>query len=144
LIKKTAIELLAIREHSTKELQRKLRQRGYESVLIAQELAQLASEDLQSDVRFTEAYVRMRAQRGYGPLRIQQELLQRGIAEDLIDQFIKPSQAEWFDNLVKVRKKKFGLVYPRDFAEQAKQKRFLQYRGFTLEHIQRVFTNEDD
>lgn len=143
-VKKCAIELLARREHSFVELQHKLSQRGFDEVFITSVLANLAASGLQSDTRFAEAYIRMRAQRGYGPLRIEQELRQRGVPTKIINQYLNQYDANWLTNAIKVRAKKFGSKYPRDFVEQMKQKRFLQYRGFPLEHIQRAMIDENN
>jgi len=38
-----------------------------------------------------------------------------------------------------VRQKKFGKAMPADYKEQARQSRFLQYRGFSTEQIRRLF-----
>ena len=136
-IKNTAIKLLAQREHSRYELQSKLSFRGYENDDIEQVLHQLRQAGLQSDTRFVEAYIRMKTQRGFGPVRIRQELHDRGIDDDLIDQYLLPNVEQWAQLVAEVRKKRFGKTLPKDFAERAKQMRFLQYRGFTAEQIKK-------
>ena len=42
-------------------------------------LDELEQENLLSDARYTEAYIRQRGARGYGPDRIRQELRQKGV-----------------------------------------------------------------
>ncbi len=59
-----SIALLARREHSRKELDRKLTRRGYSTRAIAGVLDGLSSRDLQSNQRFAEAFVRSRFRRG--------------------------------------------------------------------------------
>ena len=49
-------------------------------------IKQLKEEGLQSDQRFTEAYIRMRARRGFGPQRIELELRERGIEDEMIEE----------------------------------------------------------
>lgn len=127
------MDLLARREHSRLELYQKLSKKGSPSSLIKQILAELASEKLLSEERFVENYIHYRSGQGYGPLRIRQELLERGIASDLIEPVLDEHAERWFKLAAAVKLKKFGKLYPQDLAERAKQFRFLQYRGFNFE-----------
>ena len=102
-------------------------------------IRQLQQEGLQSDMRFAEALVHDRAGRGYGPRHIAQELRQKGIADHISEEFLDERDAAWLEKLKEVREKKFGMEVPEDYKEQAKQSRFLQYRGFPGEQIQRLF-----
>ncbi len=72
--------MLARREHSGKELQAKLRAKGYPEELTGEVVAALTREGLASDERFAEALVNVRRARGYGPLRIRHELEQRCVS----------------------------------------------------------------
>ena len=84
-IRRAAIDLLARREHSFKELQDKLCRRfaAVELVelveLVEQQLNTLVADGLQSDRRFCEIFVRSKSGQGQGPQRISQQLRQRGI-----------------------------------------------------------------
>ena len=131
--------MLVRREHSEKELYRKLTARGFDADVVCSVLVQLKTENLQSDYRFTEAYVHNRIARGYGPLRIRQELHEKGLAENLIEVFLTEQDSDWMQRLDLVRQKKFGKAKPADYKEQARQSRFLQYRGFSTEQIRRLF-----
>lgn len=106
-------------------------------------LDQLAREGLQSDRRYAETYLDSRARKGYGPVRIRQELRERGIADSLIDESLDASALDWTAVLAAVRDKKFGGAPPADFNERARQSRFLQYRGFSAEQIRRAYDTED-
>ena len=105
-------------------------------------LDDLDSEHLLSDERFTEAYVRHRAAAGYGPLRIQRELQQRGVDAALIASGLEVYAGEWPERAAAARHKRFGDHRPEGFRERARQARFLEYRGFTAEHI-RAALSED-
>ena len=88
-----------------------------------------------------------RTNRGYGPLRISQELKQKGISDEISDEFLDERDPQWFELLQEIHRKKFGGLAPEDYAEQARQSRFLQYRGFTNDQIHRLFKkikNHDD
>jgi len=136
-----AIELLARREHSVRELSLKLQQRDFNSALIDEVLGVLQNERLLSDERFAEEYIRARSNKGIGPLRLRQELAERGVSSELSDCFL--DDGDWPQRVVDVRVKKFGSVLPTDFKDRAKQTRFLQYRGFTAEQIRLAINNDD-
>ena len=138
-VRHAAVRLLARREHSRFELQQKLQQRGYLIELIQPELEKLVQKGLLSEERFVENYVRARRNKGYGPLRIVVELQQRGVSNDLIDHYVDHAAEEWLQLAAQLRQKRFGKPIPKDFNEKAKQMRFLQYRGFVMEQIHKVF-----
>ena len=136
--RKKAMDLLARREHTVAELQKKLTTRDYDAEIVAEVVAQLAGEGLVSDERFTEAFVRYRANNGYGPMRIQSELRQRGVDEKMQAAYLDVRDPQWFEQVAEVRCKRFGEALPEDFKERARQARFLQYRGFTSDQIREV------
>lgn len=138
-----AVALLAQREHSRYELQNKLVFRGYDEIVIAQVMDQLNQAGLQSDQRFVESYVQIKIERGYGPIRIQQELHDRGIDDDLIEKYLATNVEIWPQLVATVRVKRFGVELPEDFKERARQMRFLQYRGFTTEQIKQGMAHEN-
>ncbi|MGB6976084.1 MAG: regulatory protein RecX [Gammaproteobacteria bacterium] len=129
---------MARREHSQQELSNKLQIRGYDTSAIAWLLSELKALDMQSDCRYAEAYVHMRTQKGFGPLRIQAELQQRGVAAEIIYTVIAQDDEFWLAQVQKIRQKKFGTTIPSDFRAQARQMRFLQTRGFSGEQIKQV------
>ncbi len=129
------MDLLARREHSWFELERKLKLKGFAPEEIPRALDGLVRDGLLSDERFAEGYCRMRVNRGYGPRRIQQELLERGVSDTLITLVIAEyRQADWIELARSAWRKKFSGKLPREYKAWATQRRFLQYRGFTDEH----------
>ncbi len=129
-IRHKAIHLLSLREHSRKELQQKLLLRDYAFLDVLQVLDEFVKKDLQSDERFAEAYTRSRRLKGYGPERIQMELQQRGVAEELIRTSIDEQDESWHEAAVRVYQKKFGENEPKTFQEKVKRQQFMRYRGF--------------
>lgn len=134
-----AIYLLAQREHSVFELRRKLTKAEFEEAEIENVLQQLIETNLQSDRRYTEAYINSRSNRGFGWQRIRRELTQRGVDGDDINAVIPTLEIDWFALAIAARHKRFGEQRPDDFKERAKQQRFLYYRGFTHEQINESF-----
>ena len=106
-------------------------------------VGRLEAERLLSDERFIEAMISAKRRRGHGPLRVQQDLEKKGIPREQVQQWLDPRGREWIELLKDVRAKKFGTRPPKNYAERAKQVRFLQYRGFTLDQIQQVLNARD-
>ena len=129
----SALKMLMRREHSKLELFNKLKLKGYDDEIIDSAITQLTEQNYQSDERFAEAFILMRFNQGKGPVRIASELKLRGISSFNLSDF------DWFKSAKEIRKKKFGDLDPLDFKEQAKQKRFLQSRGFSLDQINQAF-----
>ena len=136
-VRRAAMDLLARREHSALELQRKLRQRGADSELIEPELEKLAAEGLLCEQRYLESYVRSRARSGRGPARICEELAQRGLDRSAIEQELEQCGVDWDEQLRELWQRKFGRQ-PADAREYGKQARFLLYRGFDGDAVQRL------
>ena len=137
-VRLAAMNLLARREHSQQELHRKLINKGFEVDEISADLARLAEEGLQSDERFTEAFINSRLNRGSGPVKIVQELQQRGVSDQLVSDYLEERDPQWTQSAIEVKNKKFGSAQPEDFKARARQMRFLQYRGFTMQQIQQA------
>ncbi|MEQ8289012.1 MAG: regulatory protein RecX [Gammaproteobacteria bacterium] len=133
-----ACDFLARREHSRRELRQKLSRNCKDDELIEELLDKLSAEGLQSDARFAESFVQQRYNKGQGPLKIKQELNQRGIDTGLIADCLNADQLDWLALAEQTRVKKFGSDVPRDYQNKAKQSRFLYSRGFTSEQISLV------
>lgn len=138
-IRRAAMDLLARREHGFFELERKLSVRFPREMVVAV-LTRLQQERLQSDERFVESYVYSRRQRGYGPVRIRAELLQKGLESELITQHLQCYQDDWTALVRKIKEQKFGTGQPASARERARQIRFLTGRGFSLEQIYSLFS----
>lgn len=140
-VRATALMLLSRREYSRFELESKLEERYGKDIspLVTEVLDSLKSEGLQSDVRFVELLLQARRHRGCGPLRIAQELKQKGVAVSIFTPLLDAGSESWFALAHSVRIKKFGERLPLGVEERARQQRFLQYRGFTPEQIRQAF-----
>ncbi|PAU52730.1 recombination regulator RecX [Pseudomonas sp. PIC25] len=137
-VRRAAMDLLAQREHGPVELTRKLRRRGAPSELIDSVLDRLAEEGLLSEFRYLESFVASRARSGYGPVRIREELAQRGLPRDAIEQALRESGQDWYELLEDIWRRKFGGQLPSDARARGQQGRFLAYRGYPLDLINRL------
>jgi len=136
--KHAAIKLLARREHSADEIRTKLLRKEFALSEIDAAIRDIQQADLQSDARYTQAYIRSRRMRGFGPVRIGMELRERGVSDAIVLEHLKPDNRVWLETLKHEYEKKFGVGASEDFQEKAKRMRFLQYRGFLPENIHEV------
>ncbi len=136
-----ALQLLARREHSRAELQKKLASHADSQEELDQVLNSLQSERLLSDHRFASQRVIMRAPR-YGNARLKQELQRSGVTEADIEAAL-PEAGDEVARCLAVWSRKFGHL-PQSAEERGKQMRFLQYRGFSGEAIRRVLRGVEE
>ena len=137
-IRLSAMNFLARREHSRRELIFKLRKRFTDSdEQIIEEVSRLGSEGLQSDYRMASEYVHFRSKRGLGPKKIKAELRLKGISDSLLEQIFSESGVDWRNILEKVVNKKTSQDgFALDSLEtKHKVNNFLQKRGFEPDQI---------
>ena len=142
-VRRTAMDLLARREHGRVELTRKLRQRGACPDMIDAALDRLTEEGLLSESRYLESFINYRSRSGYGPLRIREELGQRGLARGDIEEALRECGFNWQELLEDTWRRKFAGQLPADAKERARQGRFLSYRGYPLEMIGRLLSGRE-
>ncbi|TGG95152.1 regulatory protein RecX [Natronospirillum operosum] len=130
-----AMDLLARREYSQRELMERLHRRYREATAeaLAEVVQQLADEGLQNDLRFAESYVRLRVSRGQGPAKIAWELQQRGIDAPTADSLL--AAYDWRELADAALDKKYGRRQPQDLQDKARMARFLSQRGFDWDHL---------
>lgn len=143
------MDLLARREHSCEELRHKLRERfddgeeaGLTEELIDEVLAGLVEDDLLSDERFAESYIRLRIRKGFGLLKIEAELAQRGVESSLIRDELHDSGTDWVQHAADQLERKFGQRMPDTAHQQQQFYRFLVQRGFGSEHIRAAMKHD--
>ena len=129
-----AIGLLARRDFATGELRARLERKGFEADAVATAVAELVDERALNDARYASNYVSYEAARGRGPLRIASELKTLELPDELIDSALAGGP-DWRALAREVRHRKFGPDPPAEWTDKARQARFLQYRGFSSDHI---------
>ena len=94
------------------------------------------------DARYVENYVSRHCERGDGPLRMAAELAELGLPAQLIDAALAAGSSDWYSRAREARIRRFGPEVPLERAQKVRQARFLQYRGFSADHI-RAATGAD-
>ncbi len=141
-LRERALRLLARREHSRFELTRKLGLAGFAHDDIDPLLDEFEEKNWLSDRRFAESWVADHRARA-GSVKLAHDLRQRGVSDGIISDVLSDNRDSELDRARDVWQRKFG-TRPNDAAEKARQMRFLQSRGFTLEVIRRVADNAND
>ena len=146
VLRRAAMDFLARREHSLFELQQKLSKKfpAVSSVAIDEVLFKLREQNLQSDDRFTEAYVRYRKAKGFGYLHIQAELLSRRVELSILERYLIEDDSDWIKIIQAHLLKK--LAGGDSIAYGSKQHRrlvwFLETRGFTPLEIKQALKHK--
>jgi len=133
-VRMAAVALLARRDFCSGELRQKLESDGYDRDLVAEAVNELVDGKILNDARYAENYVAYHAERGQGPVRIAADLKALDLPSDVI-QTALDTGPDWRQRAREVRIRRFGLAEPETWAQKAKQGRFLQYRGFSSDHI---------
>lgn len=143
-LKARALRLLALREHSRLELERKLREHENQPGELAAALDALQAKGFINDERVADSVLHRRAGK-LGTARVKAELQAKGLDATVVQAAVEELRATELQRAQTVWRKKFG--HPAtDAAERARQMRFLSARGFTGEVVRRVIsgTSQDD
>ena len=140
------LRLLARREHSRHELAHKLAYGGADREELAALLDELEANNWLSDRRFAESYVADHRRRE-GAVKLGHALRQRGIADELISEVLSALNTRHDEDSEVARarnvwRKKFATP-PSSQQERAKQMRFLQGRGFSIDTIRQAMSPEE-
>ena len=144
-LKGRALRLLATREHSRVELERRLKAHEETPGQLAAVLDELEAKDFISPTRVIESVINRRQAR-LGASRIKRELQGKGLDADTVAEAMDGLRATELERAREVWRKKFdsktdAATSP---ADKAKQMRFLAARGFGSDVIRRVIAGHED
>lgn len=137
-----AFALLTRREYSKSELIEKLKFYAIDEQEVLDLVEEFAQANYQSDQRVAETTVSSQVRKGKGLYRVKQVLESKGLSPDLVQEDLK--QINWLEQAYQLKIKKFGHDIAKDPKQKAKQIRFLQYRGFTMDIILKAITHRID
>lgn len=142
VLRRAAMDYLARREHSYYELSQKLSIKfpDASSALIDQVLSRLREQNLQSDERFTEAYVRYRKSKGFAYLHIKSDLVQRKVPMTIINAYLYEDDADWPEIALGLVSRRLGEDVALEYGSKQHRRlaRFLESRGFSQVDARRV------
>jgi regulatory protein len=128
-LKARALKLLATREHSRLELERKLRPHETTEGELAAVLDALTAKGFVNENRVAEAVVHRKAS-GWGAARVRQALQDKGLPPDVVANALADLPGTEAERALQVWQRRFGTP-PVDARERARQMRFLAARGFS-------------
>jgi regulatory protein len=134
-----ALRLLARRDYTRRELAEKLSADVTDYEELEALLDEFTDRGWLSEERVVEQVVNAKAGR-FGPLRIRKTLLERGVPEALIAPALESLKATELESARTLWARKFRP--PQTPAEKARQVRFLQSRGFSLDVAMRVVRSD--
>lgn len=138
-----ALGLLVRREHSRKELGRKLAARGVEPDEAAAAIDRLSEAGWQDDARFAELLVRSRAASGHGPVHVRAELRTHGLDSDAVAAALDGFDGDWNAIARELVRRRFDAKSLATLAGQRKAADLLLRRGFAMEQVRTALGGAD-
>ncbi len=136
-----AISILALREHSSKELKGKLLAKGYKEEEIDSAIKTLKEEGYLSDERYAECFVRSSLRkRAEGKSFVMMRLQEKGIAKTLASDSVNAAWGN--EEYLPTLQKEWSKLYKKYGEEKAEAK--LRAKGFTSSEIRKVREREDE
>ena len=141
-----ALGLLVRREHSRRELTRKLTARGVERDDAVAAIDKLEAAGWQDDGRFAELLVRSRAAAGYGPIRIRAELGTHALDREAVASAMDAAEVDWDALACDLVLRRFGDARDLGRDQIRKAADWLLRRGFTGAQVRAAtrFDPDDD
>ena len=127
-----ALELLVRREHSRRELGRKLAARGIDRDAADAAMDKLAGQGFQDEKRFADMLARSRAAGGHGPIRIRAELGTHGLAREIIENALDSCDTDWAESARAQLSRRYSAADLADPVKRRKAVELLLRRGFEL------------
>lgn len=140
-LKGRALRLLAMREHTRSELEKKLARHEPDPDELRQALDELEAKGFICEQRVLESVLHSRATR-LGTRRVRQELQAKGVSEQGLAEAVARLRDTELARAREVWRKRFGQLATEP-KERARQARFLLARGFAGEVVRRVTQCED-
>lgn len=138
-----ALKLLSHRTRSTREIILKMKEKGYDEGSIENTISMLKEHNYIDDKAFALSFTQSKLQnKSLGKNRLKQELHNKGISKDIIDQTLEScvdSDME-YSMALEIAEKKLNSSYRNDDnnAQYRKLGGFLQRKGYDFEIISKV------
>lgn len=140
-----AANYLSYQDRTEKQLHDKLKQKEYTEQEIEEAIEKLKSYGYINDERFTDLYRQAQASRK-GDRRIKQELMQKGVSNNVIDQVFSSNEHDETSAVLHILEQRYSDA---DFEDEKQQRRiygFFLRRGFGYDDIKkaiRIYAKND-
>lgn len=150
-IKKSALRFLSIRNHSYKELERKLIKKKFNREIVHKVLNELIELKYLNDYSFAEQFYTELKNKFFGPLKIKNEMIKRGIDREIVEEITR----DYFNDDDLQKQNILELLNKTKFPKKISSKQELQKiynhlinRGFSHQPVMQVlrekFNLDDD
>ena len=140
--------LLVRREHSRRELTRKLAERGFDADTAENVVADMAQRGWHDDTRFAQSLARSRMHAGHGPLRIRAELSTHGLGEEAaraaLEALAESGEDDWLASARGLVGRRYGPGVADDPALRRKAADLLFRRGFDGDTVRAATSFDPD
>lgn len=136
-----ALEWVLLRPRSSRELKQYLQKKGVEQALIESVLTDFAEKKYQNDEYFTKWWVENRTRKLKSNIAIKAELMQKGIANSIIESALGKSNSQKLRLKELIAQKK---EQPKYKADPIKFKKYLLGKGFRYSEIEEVLADDSD
>ncbi len=136
-------KLCAAAEHSSREMEDKLRRWNIPDDAVTRILNYLHEEQYVDDTRFCRAFIEdKRLNNGWGQRKIEQALYLKGIPRSISDPlFREVTEEQWQEILVPLLRQKAKTVNAKDdYERKMKLIRFAMTRGFSYDQAQEALS----
>ncbi len=121
---------------SKREIEQKLRDKGYDREVIDEAVSRLVSYKYIDDRAYAECYIRSKSKQ-YGKFRLAAELKKKGVGSDIIDELLDDGHED-----ATAAARKYLRAHPT--SDVPRLKRFLAGRGFSWDAISSAINEVSD
>lgn len=131
-----ALSLLAVREHTERELKEKLLARKFSSAQIDEVLVQLREDGSLDEARYAESMIRSRQSRNPEKALLLERLVAKGVPREEAAKAVNAAFAEHGEAYLRVAFENVGRTTP----DRNKQIQKLLRKGFSYRDVKRLFS----
>jgi len=141
-----ALNLLSARAYTTRDLGRKLAQKGFEKSEAAETIARLTASGLLNDQKYAEEFARQRlVVAGASKRRVEQLLAGKGISREVaraaVEKVVEDEDVDTVGAMEKMGRKKLMSLGDLDpFVKRRRVFGFLARKGYDLDEINHVLS----
>lgn len=144
--KETALKIIERTLKTEKEVEIKLRQKGFEENLIDKAISFLKKYDFVNDNKYIKCYVKEKIKKD-GKNKIKYNLMKKGIREDLIEKELNEvniDKQQYYNTLMELARKKYEILSKKEADKLKVKKKICDYllrKGYLWEEIKPVLND---
>lgn len=144
--KETALKIIERTLKTEKEVEIKLRQKGFEENLIDKAINFLKEYDFVNDNKYIKCYVKEKIKKD-GKNKIKYNLMKKGIREDLIEKELNEvniDKQQYYNTLMELARKKYEILSKKEADKLKVKKKICDYllrKGYLWEEIKPVLND---